>query len=92
MSDEIGQGGHHGRVKILFVPDFAPIVADAEAAKAVYRDALGFPLEVVSGDYLAVDEFGGTKRLGVWSLSDAAMSCFGTTEWPSDIPRSLGIS
>jgi catechol 2,3-dioxygenase-like lactoylglutathione lyase family enzyme len=80
------QSGHYGRVKILFVAGFAPIVADAEAGKAFYRDALGLPLEVVSGDYLAVDGFGGTKHLGVWPLADAAMSCFGTTEWPSEIP------
>ncbi len=73
-------------MEILFVAGFAPIVPDPEAGKAFYRDALGLPLEPVSGDYLAVDGFGGTKHFGVWPLADAAMSCFGTTEWPTDTP------
>ena len=73
-------------MEVLFVAGFAAIVADAEAGKAFYRDALGLPLEVVSGDYIAVDGFGGAKHLGVWPLGDAAMSCFGTSEWPSDTP------
>lgn len=71
---------------VLFVAGFAPIVADADAGKAFYRDALGLPLEVVSGDYLAVDGFGGVKHLGVWPLADAAMACFGTADWPPDTP------
>lgn len=65
---------------------FSPIVADPSSAVAFYRDALGLPLEVVSGDYVAVDGFEGTKHLGVWPLRDAAMSCFGTEQWPSDVP------
>ncbi len=73
-------------MEILFVAGFAPIVADPTAAHAFYRDTLGLPLETVSGDYIAVDGFGGTKHLGVWPLADAAESCFGVREWPSDIP------
>ena len=46
----------------------------------------GLPLQVVSGDYIAVDGFDGSKHLGVWPLADAAQSCFGTTEWPAHIP------
>jgi hypothetical protein len=41
---------------------------------------------VVSGDYLAVDGFAGTKHLGVWPLADAAESCFGTREWQAEVP------
>jgi catechol 2,3-dioxygenase-like lactoylglutathione lyase family enzyme len=73
-------------MEILFVAGFAPIAADPRAGLAFYRDALGLPLEEVSGDYVAVDGFGGTKHLGVWPLADAAMSCFGSTEWPADVP------
>lgn len=73
-------------MEILFVAGFAPIVADPQAGKAFYRDVLGLPLEAVSGDYVAVDGFGGTKHFGVWPLTDAAMSCFGTTQWPTDVP------
>lgn len=73
-------------MEILFVAGFAPIVSDPPAAATFYRDQLGLPLEVVSGEYLAVDGFGGVKHLGVWPLADAAQSCFGTPEWPADVP------
>lgn len=72
-------------MEILFVAGFSPIAADPNVARTFYRDTLGLPLEVVSGDYLAVDGFGGTKHLGVWPLADAAMSCFGSRDWPSHL-------
>lgn len=71
---------------ILFVSGFAPIAPDSAASNGFYRDQLGLPLETVNGDYIAVDGFDGAKHLGVWPLADAAQSCFGTTEWPDDIP------
>ncbi|MEY3266419.1 MAG: hypothetical protein RLY19_10 [Actinomycetota bacterium] len=73
-------------MNILFIAGFASIVPDPAKGAAFYRDALGLPLKVVSGDYLAVDGFDGSKHLGVWPLADAAQSCFGTTEWPANIP------
>lgn len=72
-------------MEILFVAGFAPIVPDAQAARSFYLETLGLPLEVVSGDYLAVDGFAGTRHLGVWPLADAATSCFGTATWPTEI-------
>lgn len=71
---------------ILFVAGFSPITADPASSQAFYRDALGLPLETVSGDYVAVDGFEGTKHLGVWPLNEAAQSCFGTDHWPDDVP------
>ena len=71
---------------IMFVAGFAPIVADPSQGRAFYKDTLGLPLETVSGDYLAVDGFGGTKHLGIWPLADAAMSCFGVDRWPAEVP------
>jgi len=35
------------------VAGFAPIVSDPSTAVPFYRDALGLPLETVSGDYVA---------------------------------------
>lgn len=70
---------------ILFVAGFASIVPNPAEGASFYRDALGLPLKVVSGDYLAVDGFDGSKHLGVWPLADAAQSCFGTDTWPEDI-------
>lgn len=71
---------------VLFVAGFAPIVADPTAGGRFYRDTLGLPLENVSGDYVATDDLDGVKHLGVWPLADAARSCFGTEEWPADVP------
>ncbi len=71
---------------ILFVAGFASIVPNPAAGASFYRDALGLPLKIVSGDYLAVDGFDGSKHLGIWPLTDAAQSCFGTDTWPEDIP------
>lgn len=73
-------------MEILFVAGFALIPTDPAAGRAFYKDALGLPLEVVGGDYLAVDGFGGVKHLGVWPLADAAQSCFGARDWPTDVP------
>lgn len=71
---------------ILFVAGFSPITDKPSESKDFYKGALGLPLKTVMGDYIAVDDFEGTKYFGVWPLSDAAQSCFGTTEWPSEIP------
>jgi catechol 2,3-dioxygenase-like lactoylglutathione lyase family enzyme len=73
-------------MEILFVASFAPVAPDPRAGHAFYKDLLGLPLEVVAGDYIATDGFGGTKHLGVWPLADAAESCFGTREWPAGVP------
>lgn len=71
---------------ILFVSGFSPIATDPAASSSFYRDTLGLPLEPVTGDYIAVDGFDGAKHLGVWPLADAATSCFGTPQWPDDVP------
>lgn len=72
-------------MEILFVAGFAPIAPDPQVARSFYADTLGLPLEVVSGDYVAVDGFGGVKHLGVWPLAEAAQSCFGSATWPADV-------
>ncbi len=70
-------------MEILFVAGFSPIVDDMPASKRLYIDALNLPLE---GDYPMTEKLDGVKHFGLWSLSDAAKSCFGTDEWPSSIP------
>jgi catechol 2,3-dioxygenase-like lactoylglutathione lyase family enzyme len=72
-------------VKVLFVAGFGPISRDAAAARRLYRDALGLPFKE-DGDYLHSEEVAGVKHLAVWPLSQAAESCFGTSEWPQDLP------
>ena len=71
---------------VQFVASVAPIVRDADAARLFYRDALGLSFEGEEGDYVFTQNLEGTKHFGLWPLSEAASACFGTTEWPADIP------
>ncbi|MFQ5973853.1 MAG: VOC family protein [Alphaproteobacteria bacterium] len=70
-------------MKVLFVAGFSPIVTDMYASKRLYMDGLNLPLE---GDYPMTEKLEGAKHFGLWSLRDAATSCFGTDEWPDHIP------
>ncbi len=69
-------------MKVLFVAGFSPIVTDMAASRRLYVDALGLPLE---GEYPMTERLDGVKHFGLWSLEEAARSCFGTEEWPGDI-------
>ena len=71
---------------VEFVASVAPIVRDLDAAHAFYEGALGLSLEGGDGDYRFTHRLEGTKHFGLWPLSEAATACFGTTEWPDDIP------
>jgi catechol 2,3-dioxygenase-like lactoylglutathione lyase family enzyme len=71
---------------VKFMASVAPIVRDADAARSFYGDALGLTFEGEDGGYVFTHELEGTKHFGLWPLSQAANACFGTTEWPADIP------
>jgi len=71
---------------VQFVTSIAPIVRDAEASGSFYSDALGLGFEGQDGDYVFTHELEGAKHFGLWPLSEAANACFGTTEWPAEIP------
>jgi catechol 2,3-dioxygenase-like lactoylglutathione lyase family enzyme len=73
-------------VDVQFVTSFAPIVRDAESSRSFYGDDLGLSFEGKEGDYLFTHHLEGTKHFGLWPLSEAANVCFGTAEWPADIP------
>jgi catechol 2,3-dioxygenase-like lactoylglutathione lyase family enzyme len=70
-------------MKVLFVAGFGPIVRDMDAALRFYRDTIGLPLEE-SGD-VSTEKVDGVKHFGLWPLADAAESCFGSREWPSNV-------
>jgi catechol 2,3-dioxygenase-like lactoylglutathione lyase family enzyme len=74
-------------MKVEFVASFSPIVRDIDASHAFYRDALGLSFEGGEGDYIFTEELGGVQHFGLWPLHEAAQACFGTKEWPSDIPE-----
>lgn len=71
---------------IQFVASVAPIVQDAAAARTFYRDGLGLSFEGEEGQYVFTQKLDGTKHFGLWPLSEAATACFGSTEWPAEVP------
>ncbi len=77
-------------MKVLFIAGFGPIAADVEESRRLYEDALGIQFKVEDGDYRHTEEMKGANSFGVWPLAQAAESCFGSTEWPGDLPRPQG--
>jgi catechol 2,3-dioxygenase-like lactoylglutathione lyase family enzyme len=71
-------------VNVEFVTSIAVIAPDPGESRRLYVDALGLPL--AGDDYLHSDQVAGTKHFGIWPLTQAAESCFGTPEWPADRP------
>lgn len=78
-------------MKILFCSGFSPLVRDPAASLRFYRDTLGIPLaDDDGGGYFRTEALEGVKHFGLWSVAEAAESCFGTPEWPSDVPVPQG--
>jgi len=73
-------------MKVLFIAGFGPVAAGVEESRRLYEDMLGITFKVEDGDYRHTEELAGAKTFAVWPLSQAAESCFGSSEWPSDIP------
>jgi catechol 2,3-dioxygenase-like lactoylglutathione lyase family enzyme len=71
---------------VQFVTSFAPIVRDMESSHSFYADDLGLAFEGKEGDYEFTHHLEGAKHFGLWPLSEAATACFGTAEWPAEIP------
>ena len=71
-------------MRVSFLAGLGPLVRDPEASLRFYRDLLGLPL--VGDDYIAADNWEGTRHFGQWTVADAAESIFGTREWPADVP------
>ncbi len=62
------------------------IVADAEDAKGLYRQALGVSFEGGEDDYVFTEKLPGVKHFGLWPLPEAAKACFDSEEWPTEVP------
>jgi len=75
-----------GKLKVLFVAGFGPIVQDIPKSHKFYVDALGLSFQKEVGDYLHTEKLDGAKTFALWPLSQAAQSCFGSESWPSDLP------
>src|ERR1700677_3471250 len=75
-----------GRIRILFIAGFGPIVRDVEAGRRLYAKALDIPFKEESGGYLHTDALQGAKTFALWPLAQAAESCFGNSTWPDALP------
>jgi len=73
-------------MKISFVAGFGPIIGDADAAHAFWRDGLGIRFEEPAPGYFTNDDLDGVKAFAMWPLSQAAEATFGSPEWPADLP------
>jgi catechol 2,3-dioxygenase-like lactoylglutathione lyase family enzyme len=74
-------------MNVLFITGFAPIVTDKAATKRLYVDSLGLKLDDDGTGYLHSGSVEGAKHFGLWPLEQAAEACFGTKEWPSNVPQ-----
>jgi len=74
-------------MKVLFCAGFSPIVSDREASLAFYEATLGIRYDRDDdSEYVSTGDLAGLKHMGLWKLSDAAEACFGSKEWPGDLP------
>lgn len=74
-------------MNVEFIASIAIIAADPAASRKLFMDTLRLPLTAQPGDdYFHSEAIGGAKHFGVWPLSQAAQACFGTPDWPSNLP------
>jgi catechol 2,3-dioxygenase-like lactoylglutathione lyase family enzyme len=73
-------------MKVSFVAGFGPIVRDVDASRAFWGAGLGIKLAEAAPSYWTNDDLDGVKHFGLWPLSQAAESCFGTDAWPDELP------
>lgn len=72
---------------ILFIASVAIVTPTPTESRKLFVGTLGLPLKPHEGDdYYFSEKIGGSKHFGVWPLRQAAVACFGTSEWPADRP------
>lgn len=73
-------------IKVLFIAGFGPITRDQKVSRSLYADALGISFEEMEKGYLHTEKVRGANHFALWPLSQAAESCFGSSEWPANFP------
>ena len=71
---------------VKFITSVAVITPDPSVSRGLYVDALGLPLTAARDGYLHSEDIDGCKSFGVWPLTQAALACFGTPDWPEERP------
>jgi catechol 2,3-dioxygenase-like lactoylglutathione lyase family enzyme len=70
-------------VNIEFLATVAVIAPDPTSSRSLYIHALGLPLHGEGDGYYYSEQLTGCKSFGIWPLSQAAQTCFGTDQWPA---------
>ncbi len=73
-------------MKPSFVAGFGPIIRDADASHAFWRDGIGIEFAEPVPGYFTNDDLDGVKAFAMWPLSQAAESTFGSPDWPANLP------
>jgi hypothetical protein len=73
-------------IDVLFVAGFGPIVRDSVPSQKFYSEDLKLPFKEDDSGYLHTGELDGVKHFALWPLAQAAESCFGSDQWPQNIP------
>ncbi len=74
-----------GKIEILFIAGFGPVVRDTNTSRRLYVETLDIPFKEESGGYLHTGAIPGAKHFALWPLSQAAESCFGNSIWPDSL-------
>lgn len=75
-----------GKIKVLFIAGFGPIVREPTASRKLYNQTLGIGFKEENDGYLHTEALQGAKTFALWPLSQVAESCFGRDAWPTEIP------
>jgi hypothetical protein len=75
-----------GKIKVLFIAGFGPIVREVTASRNLYHQALGISFKEENDGYLHTEALKGAETFALWPLCQAAQSCFGKDSWPDEIP------
>jgi glyoxalase/bleomycin resistance protein/dioxygenase superfamily protein len=73
-------------MKVLFIAGFGPVATDPDESRKLYEATLGIAFKTEDG-YSHTEEVKGANAFAIWPLAQAAESCFGTSEWPAEVPR-----
>lgn len=74
-------------MKPLFIGAVGVITRSLDEGRALYVDAIGLPLQQAEGtNFLHSEKLPGSRYFGVWPLSEAAKTCFGSESWPTGRP------
>src|SRR5258708_7422868 len=77
-------------IDVLFVAGFGPIVRQTAASRKFYCEALGLSFKEETSGYLHTERLDGVKHFALWLLPQVAQSCFGTDQWPDNLPVPQG--